>query len=80
VVFKDLQKLVNQSQRKQNSSNDVLDMLRDKPFWIWNIDEHKQEAVDTKGVAVLIILLVYLSSKKWKNQSLIMKNYCTILS
>ena len=48
-MFKDLQKLVQQSQQEHNSSNDVFEKLRDKPFWIWNIEEHKQQDIDTNG-------------------------------
>jgi hypothetical protein len=48
IVFKDLQKLVKQSEQEQISSNE-FERLRDKPFWIWNREEHKQEAIDTKG-------------------------------
>jgi hypothetical protein len=57
VIFKDLQKLVQQSQQEQqrNSNSDLFERLRDKSFWIWNVEEHKQEDVNTKGVAALII-------------------------
>ena len=48
-MFKDLQKLVRQLQQEHNSSNDVFEKLRDKPFWIWNIEEHKQQDIDTNG-------------------------------
>ena len=52
-MFKDLQKLVSQSeqQQEQNSINNAeFKRLRDKPFWIWNIEEHKQEAIiNTNG-------------------------------
>jgi hypothetical protein len=50
-MFKDLQKLVQQSQQEQqkNSNQDVFERLRDKSFWIWNVEEHKQEDVNTKG-------------------------------
>jgi hypothetical protein len=48
-MFKDLQKLVQQSEQEHNSSNKVFEKLRDKPFWIWNIEEHKQQDIDTNG-------------------------------
>jgi hypothetical protein len=48
VIFKDLQKLVKQSQQEQTSSNE-LDRLRDKSFWIWNVEDHKQEDINTNG-------------------------------
>ena len=50
MVFKDLQKLVQQSQQEQEcNSNKEFERLRDKPFWIWNVEEHKQEDINTKG-------------------------------
>ena len=49
-MFKDLQKLVQKSQQEQerNSSNVCL-KVQDKPFWIWDIEEHKQEDIRTNG-------------------------------
>jgi hypothetical protein len=47
VTFRDLQKLV-QSQSSPEH-NQLLQRLRDKPFWIWNQSEHKQEDIKTKG-------------------------------
>jgi hypothetical protein len=51
VVFKDLQKLIEQSQKEQerNLNNNDFERLQGKPFWIWNIKYHKQEDIDTKG-------------------------------
>jgi hypothetical protein len=46
IVFKDLHKLVSQSQQQQFS---LFERLRNKPFWIWNIEEHKQEDIRTDG-------------------------------
>ena len=56
-MFKDLQKLVQQSdqERERNSNYKEFERLRDKAFWIWDTEAHKQEAVNTKGVAALII-------------------------
>jgi hypothetical protein len=48
VVFKDLQKLVQQSQR-ENTSKELFQRLQGKPFWIWSIEEHKQEDIKTNG-------------------------------
>jgi hypothetical protein len=48
VTFKDLQKLV-QSQSGLEQSQ-LLQRLRDKPFWIWDVKKHKQEEdIKTKG-------------------------------
>jgi hypothetical protein len=47
VTFKDLQKLVkSQSCAEQNQ---LLERLRDKPFWIWDKQQHKQQDIKTKG-------------------------------
>jgi hypothetical protein len=48
VVFKDLQKLVSHSQR-ENTAKELFQRLQGKPFWIWNIEEHKQEDIRTDG-------------------------------
>jgi hypothetical protein len=48
-MFKDLQKLVQQSQQQRDSNNEIFERLIDKPFWIWDIKEHKQEDTNTKG-------------------------------
>ena len=48
MTFKDLKKRIissnNQQQQRQS-----FDKLQDKPFWIWNIEEHKLEDIRTKG-------------------------------
>jgi hypothetical protein len=47
MTFKDLQKLVqSESSAEQNQ---LLQRLRDKPFWIWDQRQHKQEDIKTKG-------------------------------
>jgi hypothetical protein len=48
IVFKDLQKLVSHSQQ-ENTRKELFQRLRNKPFWIWNIEEHKQEDIKTNG-------------------------------
>ena len=47
MIFKDLQKLVQQSQHEQQ--NTFFERLRNKPFWIWDKEEHKQEDIKTDG-------------------------------
>jgi hypothetical protein len=51
VVFKDLQKLVqhSQQQEEENTSKELFRILQGKPFWIWNIQEHRQEDIKTNG-------------------------------
>jgi hypothetical protein len=48
VTFKDLQKLV-QSQQSGLGENQVLQRLKDKPFWIWDATSHKQADRAAKG-------------------------------
>jgi hypothetical protein len=47
VTFKDLQKLV--QSESGHEQNQLLLRLRDKPFWIWDPKQHKQEDIKTKG-------------------------------
>jgi len=48
VTFKDLQKIIVQS-HSNAQQNELFDRLKDKPFWIWNKEQHKQEDIRTKG-------------------------------
>jgi hypothetical protein len=48
VVFKDLHKLVSSSQQ-QNIRRELFERLRDKPLWIWDKQQHKQEDIRTDG-------------------------------
>ena len=48
AVFKDLQKLVSQQQR-ENTRKELFSRLQDKPFWIWDREQHKQEDIKTDG-------------------------------
>jgi hypothetical protein len=48
MTFKDLKKRINSSNQQQQQTQ-YFDKLLDKPFWIWNIEEHKLEDVRTKG-------------------------------
>jgi hypothetical protein len=47
MTFKDLKKRITNSSNQQQTQ--YFNMLQNKPFWIWNIEEHKQEDVRTKG-------------------------------
>ncbi|MFL6317042.1 MAG: hypothetical protein ACJ73C_09960 [Nitrososphaeraceae archaeon] len=50
IVFKDLQKLVSHSQQqKEYKSKELFQRLQGKPFWIWDIVEHKQQDIKTNG-------------------------------
>jgi hypothetical protein len=48
VTFKDLQKLV-ESQSQPDQTSPLFDRLRNKPFWIWDQQQHRQEDIRTKG-------------------------------
>ena len=47
MTFRDLQKIVQQSQSGPEQSH-LLQRLTGKPFWIWDQKEHKQEDIKTK--------------------------------
>jgi hypothetical protein len=46
MTFKDLKRINSSNQKLQTQ---YFDKLRNKPFWIWNIEEHKLEDIRTKG-------------------------------
>ncbi len=46
MTFKDLKKRINNNQKQQTQ---YFDKLQNKPFWIWDIEEHKLEDIRTKG-------------------------------
>jgi hypothetical protein len=56
VRFKDLKKGGISLEATQQLR--LFEWLRNKPFWIWNIEEHKHKDVKTKGHCYLIMLLV----------------------
>jgi hypothetical protein len=46
LTFKDLKKRVSLETKQQSK---LFERLQNKPFWIWNIAEHKQEDIRTNG-------------------------------
>jgi hypothetical protein len=48
VTFKDLKKRVGLEIIAQQQSR-LFQKLQNKPFWIWNIEEHKLEDIKTNG-------------------------------
>lgn len=48
IVFKDLQRLVSQ-QQKENSRKELFARLQEKPFWVWDKQQHKHEDIRTDG-------------------------------
>jgi hypothetical protein len=49
MTIKDLQKLVTEKQRAPMQRQQLFEKLRDKPFWIWEIEEHNQVDIATGG-------------------------------
>jgi hypothetical protein len=48
MTFKDLKKRVSLEATQQQQSK-LFGRLLNKPFWIWDIDDHKQEDIKTNG-------------------------------
>ncbi|HZI71571.1 MAG TPA: DEAD/DEAH box helicase family protein, partial [Nitrososphaeraceae archaeon] len=48
MTFKDLKKRVAMEAIIQQQQSKLL-ICKDKPFWIWNIEQHKHEDIKTKG-------------------------------
>jgi hypothetical protein len=46
LTFKDLKKRVSLEVTRQST---LFESLLNKPFWIWNVDEHKQEDIRANG-------------------------------
>jgi hypothetical protein len=50
MTFKELQKLIHYRQSESNSDRTrFFNRLKDKPFWIWNKEEHMQADLDNDG-------------------------------
>ena len=47
LTFKDLKKRV--SLELTHKQSRLFERLQNKPFWIWNIGEHKQQDINTNG-------------------------------
>jgi hypothetical protein len=48
VTFKDLKKRVSVTRNTQYQ-NRLFEKLHDKPFWIWNAEDHRAEDIRTNG-------------------------------
>jgi hypothetical protein len=48
LTFKELKKIVNLETTQQQETR-LFERLRNKPFWIWNIEEHKKQDIGTNG-------------------------------
>jgi hypothetical protein len=49
LTFKDLKKRVSLETAIQQQQSRLTGTLHNKPFWIWNIEQHKQEDIRAKG-------------------------------
>lgn len=50
MMFKDLHKLLQQQEQEQQATHrELFTRLQGKPFWIWNIEEHKQQYASIDG-------------------------------
>jgi hypothetical protein len=50
LTFKDLKKRVSlEATTAQQQQSKLFEILQNKPFWIWDIEEHKQQDIKTKG-------------------------------
>ncbi len=47
--WKDLQKLIGQGQQNQQTQYSEFQVFKGKPFWIWDITEHRNEDILTSG-------------------------------
>ena len=48
MTFKDLKRRFNETTQLQEQ-NTLYERLKNKPFWIWYVEEHKQEDIRTNG-------------------------------
>jgi hypothetical protein len=48
LTFRDLKKIVTLESATQQQYK-LTERLHNKPFWIWNIQEHKQQDIKTNG-------------------------------
>ncbi|MDQ3903754.1 MAG: DEAD/DEAH box helicase family protein [Thermoproteota archaeon] len=49
MTFKDLKKRVSLEATTQQQQSKLFERAHNKPFWIWNIEEHKQVDIRTDG-------------------------------
>ena len=49
MTFKELKKRVISETAVQQKQSRLSERLQNKPFWIWNVDQHKLEDIGTNG-------------------------------
>jgi hypothetical protein len=58
MTFKDLRKIVaTTSKNQQQQQKQTTSKVSNKPFWIWNIEEHKVADVITNGDCCFIHII-----------------------
>jgi hypothetical protein len=84
VTFIDLKKRVRleattQQQQRQQHQSKLFERLHNKPFWIWNVEEHKQEDIKTNGDCCFNHIIGLPTKERMeKKQSSTMRKYYTI--
>jgi len=76
-TLKELQKLVQSNIVKQQTG--FFQRLQDKPFGYGILKNINNKISKQNGIAVSITLWVFQPRSEYRNQSLIMRNYFTIL-
>ena len=49
MTFKDLKKIVSLEALTTQQLSKLTEKLHNKPFWVWDLQEHKQEDIRTDG-------------------------------
>ena len=49
MTFKDLKKRVSLESATTQQQSKLTERLHNKPFWIWNVEEHRREDVRSNG-------------------------------
>ncbi|MFL6470915.1 MAG: hypothetical protein ACJ71H_08700 [Nitrososphaeraceae archaeon] len=49
MTFRELAKRISNNSSNLQQQTHCFDILQDKPFWIWDIEEHKKEDTRTNG-------------------------------
>jgi hypothetical protein len=78
LTFKELKKRLTLETTTQQRSN-LFEVCKDKPFWIWDIEEHKKEDIKTKGNCCFNHIIGFQPKDKLKSRYLIIKRYYLIL-
>jgi hypothetical protein len=72
LTFKDLKKIVILEATKGQQQK-LFERLQNKPFWTWDVEEHKQEDIRANGDCCLTILLACHRKMEMTNHSMTMR-------